>query len=155
MSSPFRIAFLGIDNPHGAGWRELFAGLNDELELVAFVPGFSGGTASLEERYAHLPRFELVDDLIAFGDFDGAFIALPNNEAPHAAVRLAEAGKHIMVEKPMAGTADDASPVIDAVAKNNVAFQNGYMWRYDEGANRLRDMVTDGRFGRLISVERR
>jgi predicted dehydrogenase len=39
------------------------------------------------------------------------------------------------------------------VAESGVAFQNGYMWRYDEAANRLRDMVLDGRFGSLISVE--
>ena len=153
MPNPFRTAFLGIDNPHGAGWRDLFAGFKDELEIVAIVPGFNNGTTSLEERYADLPRFETVDDLIDFGDFDGAFIALPNNEAPQAAVRLADAGKHIMVEKPMAGNADDARPVIDAVLKNGVAFQNGYLWRYDEGANRLRNMISDGRFGKLISVE--
>ena len=94
MSSPLRIAFLGIDNPHGAGWRQLFAEFDDELEIAAFVPGFDNGTASLEECYAHLPRFSSVDELITSGDFDAAFIALPNNESPQAAVRLAEAQTH-------------------------------------------------------------
>ncbi|MBG89702.1 MAG: hypothetical protein CMO80_22770 [Verrucomicrobiales bacterium] len=153
MSSPFRLAFLGIDNPHGAAWRELLANLEDELEITSIVPGFNDGTTSLEERFAQLPRFNTVEELIADGGFDGAFIALPNNEAPQAATKLAKAGKHVMVEKPMAGTAIDAKPLVDAVSRSNVAFQSGYMWRYDEAANRLRDMIADGRFGKLISLE--
>src|SRR5438034_148634 len=53
-----RLAFLGIDHPHGAHWREQLANFTGEAEIVAFVPSFGGGTASLEERYAHLPRFD-------------------------------------------------------------------------------------------------
>jgi len=153
MSQPFRLAFLGIDNPHGAGWRELFTNVDDELELTAIVPGFADGTASLEERFANLPRYADVDELLAQGEFDGAFIALPNNEGSDAAIKLAAAGKHVMVEKPLAGSATDAAPLVEAVAKTGVAFQSGYMWRYDEAANRLRDMLADGRFGKLISLE--
>lgn len=153
MRQPFRIAFLGIDNPHGAGWRELFLNLNEELAITAIVPGFDEGTTSLEERFAQLPRFANVDELLVHGEFDGAFIALPNNEAPAAAAKLAAAGKHVMVEKPMAGSAKDAAPLVEAVANAGVAFQSGYMWRYDEAANRLRDMFADGRFGKLISLE--
>ena len=153
MSSPLRTAFLGIDNPHGAAWRELLGHFSDEIAMTALVPGFGGATTSLEERYANLPRFETVDELIDFGEFDAAIVALPNNEAPQAALQLAEAGKHILVEKPIAGSADEARPLVDSVTKHGVAFQNGYMWRYDEGANRLRDMLADGRFGKLISLE--
>ena len=52
MSSKFRVAFIGLDNPHGAGWRDLMANLRDEMELVAIVPGYDGATTSLEEQYA-------------------------------------------------------------------------------------------------------
>lgn len=153
MSSPFRIAFLGVDHPHGAGWRQSLANFGDEIEITAILPGFGGGTASLEERHAGAARFDDVDDLIERGEFDGAIICLPNNEAPEAAARLARAGKHVMIEKPAAGSAADFRPVIDGVSKSNVAFQTGFMWRYDEGANRLKDMVVDGRFGKIINVE--
>lgn len=153
MSQPLRLAFLGIDNPHGAGWRDLFANFGDEIEITAIVPGFGEATHSLEERLVHVPRFSTVDELLAKGEFDAAFIGLPNNETPAAAGQLAEAGKHILVEKPMAGSAADARPVVDAVAKTGVAFQSGFMWRYDELTSRMRDMVLDNRFGKLVSIE--
>jgi len=153
MSQPFRLAFLGIDNPHGAAWRELLLNFGDEVRITAILPGFDGATASLEERLSDVPRYATVDDLLTSASFDGAVVCLPNDSGPKAIAKLANAGKHILVEKPVAGSADDARQIADAVRNSGVAFQNGYMWRYDDGANRLRDMIADGRFGHLISVE--
>jgi predicted dehydrogenase len=117
------------------------------------VPGFGGATASLEETLSGVPRFDSVGALLADGAFDGAVVCLPNAEAPEAVRRLAEAGKHVLAEKPMAGAAAPLRPVVEAVRASGVAFQSGYLWRYDEGADRLRAMVRDGRFGKLASVE--
>ena len=39
------------------------------------------------------------------------------------------------------------------VQQAGIAFQTGYLWRYDEGAQRLKAMIAEGRFGKLISVE--
>jgi predicted dehydrogenase len=153
MPPPFRLAFIGIDHPHGAGWRKALLNLGDAVQITAIVPRFGGATASLEERNAAAPRFETVDELIRMGDFDGAIVCLPNNESVAALAALAAAGKHIVAEKPMAASAGDARRALEAVQAAGVAFQTGYMWRYDAGANRLRDMVRDGRFGKLISVE--
>ncbi len=153
MSKPFQLAFLGLDNPHGAGWRQSLLNFGDEVKITAIVPGFDGATASLEERHSNADRFETTEELIAGGNFDGAIVCLANDTGPDAMVKLAEAGKHILAEKPVAGTAEDSRRIADAVKQNGVAFQTGYMWRYDDGADRLREMVKDGRFGRMISVE--
>jgi len=152
-SSPFRLAFLGVDHPHGWGWRETLSLLGDELEIVALVPRFGGVTASLEERLGQVRRFVTVEELVGWGEFDGAILCLPNNECPDAITKLAGAGKHVLAEKPAAATARDFEPALDTLLKSGVAFQTGYMWRYDPGAERLREMVADGRFGKLISVE--
>jgi predicted dehydrogenase len=66
---------------------------------------------------------------------------------------LARAGKHVLAEKPVAASASDARQIAAAVEQAGIAFQTGYMWRYDEIANRLKRMVAQGAFGQLISVE--
>jgi predicted dehydrogenase len=152
-TTPFRIAFLGVDHPHGAGWREALAQLGDEIAIAAIVPGFNGGLTSLEEWLATVPRFNSIDDLLHWNLFDGTIVCLPNNESPRAVVQMALAGKHVLAEKPVAASAADFQPAYEALLKSGVAFQTGYMWRYDAGAERLRDMVRDGRFGKLLSVE--
>lgn len=155
MPTPLRIAVLGIDHPHGMGWRESLRQVFDAVEITALVPAFDNGTTSLEQRYTDLPRFETVEALLRDGGdlFDGALVCLPNNTGPEAVIQLAQAGKHVLLEKPGAANAADAQRMAEAVRTAGVAFQSGYMWRYEEGANRLRDMMADGSFGKLISLE--
>ncbi|MEX2175813.1 MAG: Gfo/Idh/MocA family oxidoreductase [Pirellulaceae bacterium] len=153
MPSPLRLAILGIDHPHGAHWRQMLGNFAEQIEIVAFVPSFSGGTTSLEERYAEVPRFDTVAELIAGGPFDAALVCLSNREGPAAMMELAQAGKHVLAEKPVAIGAADGRLVLEAVEKAGIAFQTGYMWRYDDIANRLKRMVSQGALGRLISVE--
>lgn len=137
------------------GWRESLRQVLDAVEITALVPAFDNGTTSLEQRYTDLPRFETVEALLRDGGdlFDGALVCLPNNTGPEAVIQLAQAGKHVLLEKPGAANAADARRMAEALRTAGVAFQSGYMWRYEEGANRLRDMMTDGSFGKLISLE--
>src|SRR6187431_703110 len=93
MPAPLRLAFHGIDHPHGAHWRQQLANFQDQAEIVAFVPSFGGGTSSLEERYADLPRYDSVAALLKQQKFDAAVVCLPNREGPGAIVELAQAGK--------------------------------------------------------------
>lgn len=153
MSKPFRLAMIGVDHPHGAGWRESLDQLRDEIKLVALLPAYHEQTTSLEERYAHLPRFLTVRDLLKWGEFDGALVCLPNDESPAALAALAYEGKHVLAEKPAAASSADFLPVVEAVERYRVAFQSGYLWRYDELANRLKAMIREGRFGKVISIE--
>jgi predicted dehydrogenase len=148
-----RLAFLGIDHPHGAHWRQMLGNFAGQIEIVAFLPGFGGSSASLEERYAQLPRFDSVTQLLAGATFDAAVVCLPNRDGPAAIVELARAGKHVLAEKPVAAGAADARLIAQAVAASGIAFQTGYMWRYDDLVNRLRRMVQQGALGQLISLE--
>ncbi len=152
-ASPFRVAFIGVDHPHGAGWRESLAQLTDEIEIVALVPRFDDGVTSLEERYAHLPRFGMVAELITWGQFDGAIVCLSNVETIPILVEFALAGKHVLVEKPAAASEAAFAPAFEAIQQSRVAFQSGYLWRYDPGVDRLRAMFAEGRMGKLIHVE--
>lgn len=155
MSQPFRVAFIGVDHPHGAAWRESLLHLAGEVAITALVPEFSCALASLEEQLAAVPRFNSIAELLDHGThlFDGAVICLPNDRTPAALEQLAAAGKHILAEKPCGRNAAAARPALEKVHQSGVAFQTGYVWRYDEGSQRLKAMIAEGRFGKLISVE--
>jgi predicted dehydrogenase len=148
-----RLAFLGIDHPHGAHWRQQLENFRDQAKIVAFLPSFGGGVASLEERYADVPRFGSVESLVRDAQFDAAVVCLTNREGPPAVEALARAGKHVLAEKPVAASAAEGRRVAAVVEQSSIAFQTGYMWRYDDIANRLRRMVEQRAFGKLISLE--
>ncbi|MFM8469892.1 MAG: Gfo/Idh/MocA family protein [Limisphaerales bacterium] len=155
MSQPFRVAFIGVDHPHGAAWRESLLNLAGEVVITAIVPEFGGGLASLEETLAAVPRFGSIAELSARRGslFDGAVVCLPYDRVPAVLEHHAAAGKHVRSEKPCGVNAAAARPALEKVRQSGVAFQTGYLWRYDEGAQRLKAMIAEGRFGKLISVE--
>ena len=80
-------------------------------------------------------------------------MCLPNRDTPGVVQSLAAAGKHILMEKPGGASLADVAPAIEAVRAAGVSFQNGYLWRYDAGAERIRSMIAERRFGKLISIE--
>jgi predicted dehydrogenase len=86
-------------------------------------------------------------------EFDAAVVCLSNRYGPPAIVELVRAGKHVLAEKPVAAGAADGRLIVDAAEQSGIAFQTGYMWRYDDIANRLKRMAQEGAFGKLISVE--
>src|SRR5260221_5093958 len=100
MPDAFRVAFVGVDHPHAAGWRESLLNLGDEVQITAVVPRFGGTTYNLEERNSAARRFDSVEHLVAGGNdlFDRAMICLTNSASPSAAFQLARAGKHILLE---------------------------------------------------------
>src|SRR5206468_2745974 len=112
-----RLAFLGIDHPHGAHWRQQLANFAGEAEIVAFMPTFGGGAASLEERFADLPRFDSVSELLGGAQFDAAVVCLNNQDSAAAIVELARAGKHVLAEKPVAASGAAARAICEAVEK--------------------------------------
>lgn len=153
MPDPLRLAIIGIDHPHGAGWRDFLPMLESAVQVTAIVPAFQGGLTSLEERYATVPRYDSVASLLDDGAFDGALVCLPNNETPQVLEVLSGAGKHLFVEKPCARDVASLRSAAATISSANVAFQNGYAWRYDPLAERLQAMIQDGRFGKLIAIQ--
>ncbi|MBT3890999.1 MAG: Gfo/Idh/MocA family oxidoreductase [Planctomycetaceae bacterium] len=153
MTLPLKLAFIGVDNPHGAGWRDLIANVTAEATITSIVPMYGGTTASLQQCYVNLPRYASITELISNEQFDAAVICLPNDQTVAVVQQLAAAGKHLLLEKPGAGRVRDAEQIKNAVDQAGIAFQSGYMFRYDQCANRLRQMVSDEQFGKLISIE--
>jgi len=98
MPPPLRLAFLGIDHPHGAHWRQMLGNFPGEIEIVAFVPSFGGGTASLEERFAELPRYGSVKELLAGATFDAAAVCLSNHDSPAAIVEDSDVRRLVRAE---------------------------------------------------------
>ena len=106
--------------------------------LAKTAAAVAGGTiASLEEKYISLPRFDTVEAALRDGpDFDGAVLLLSNAEGGPAAIRLAKAGKHIVIEKPGVGSVEDAEAIAEAASNTGAVVTMSYTQRFNECAVR-------------------
>jgi len=82
--------------------------------------------------------------LLARSDVDAVYIPLPTGLRTEWVVKAAQAGKHVMVEKPCGVTAADVRKMIDACQKANVQFMDGVMFMHSARMNRMRKVLDDG-----------
>lgn len=107
---------------------------------------------SFAEDYG-IPRYTtLVDDVLTDEEVDWIDIATPNSTHEPIAVRCLEAGKHVLVQKPMASSADAAARMSAAAAKYDRKLGVFMFFRSDTGLDLLRKLVKGGHFGHIISM---
>ncbi len=90
------------------------------------------------------------EDLCALPDVDAVFIVSAN--AAHCAETFAaaRAGKHVLVEKPMACTVQEAEAMIAACAEHNVRLMVAHMIRFSPMVQRMREIVRSGVLGQIV-----
>ncbi len=85
--------------------------------------------------------------LLADPDVDAVYNPLPNSLHLEWTVRAAEAGKHILCEKPLALNAAQAQAMVDACRRAGVLLQEAFMYRFHPQTEELRRRVTSGAIG--------
>jgi predicted dehydrogenase len=89
-------------------------------ELTALVSDTPAKLKKLGKRYRvkHLCSYDDARDLFTSGDIDAVYIALPNSMHCAWTIRAAEAGLHVLCEKPLAVTVQDCERMIDACRRS-------------------------------------
>jgi predicted dehydrogenase len=95
------------------------------------------------------------EDLLADHEIDAVYNPLPNSLHAEWSIRAAEAGKHILCEKPLAATADEAIEMIRAAQRAGVYLVEAYPYRSQPLTKKMNDMLTTGEIGtvRLIRAD--
>lgn len=97
-------------------------------------------------------RYCDLDELLAADDIQGVIICSENARHREFTEAAARAGKHVMVEKPIATTLEDAQGMIDACEAAGVKLQVAFPCRYIPAVQRVKEMVDSGRLGRLLGI---
>lgn len=118
-------------------------------ELTTIVSGDREKLAKLKKKY-HL------EQVYSYGAYDQAldtvdavYIALPNHLHKEFAVRAAEAGVHVLCEKPMAPTVAECQHMIDAAERNTVKLMIAYRLHFEAGNLEAVRLASTGKLGEL------
>ncbi len=145
-----------------------FVGLGQAVNLIlrrktelAQLPYRVVAAAEREERRGALTMFQeefggraytSVAELCADPDVDVLYIAtLPEQRLEHVTL-AAQAGKHVIVEKPMASTLADAEKMIEVADACGIKLMAGHTHSFDPPILRLQELVESGELGALVSV---
>ncbi len=145
-----------------------FVGLGQAVNLILRrraelerLPYDVVAAAELPGRREALDRFELefggrgytsVEELCADPAVDVVYIAtLPEQRLAHVTI-AAQAGKHVIVEKPMAPTLDEGRRLIEVADAHSVRLMAGHTHSFDAPILRMQELVASGELGRLLSI---
>ncbi|TPI43419.1 Gfo/Idh/MocA family oxidoreductase [Mesorhizobium sp. B3-1-6] len=108
---------------------------------------------ALGERFGARHAFGSYEELLASKDVDGVYIPLPTSQHVEWTAKAIEAGKHVLVEKPLALDAKDIPPLIKLRDEKKVLVCEAFMVVYHPQWIKVRDLIAGGAIGRLRHVQ--
>lgn len=142
-----KVAVLGL-GAMGTNHAKAYAAL-PEADLVALVEPHPERARAAQEAFG-MPVYGSVEELVAEADFDAASVATPDQHHVHPALVLAAAGKHILMEKPLATTVADCDTIIKAAAEAGVKLMLGFTLRFDPRYYLVQRAVAAGEIGEPV-----
>lgn len=125
--------------------------------LASIVTGTPAKAAQWKKEYnladKNVYSYETFDQLSRNPDIDLVYITLPNVLHKEYTIRAAQAGKHVVVEKPMAFTVADCQEMIDACRKAGVQLAVGYRLHYEPHHIELQRLGQKKVFGQVRMID--
>jgi predicted dehydrogenase len=122
----------------------------DLLEVVA-VAGHRGDRArAFAERFGIPTATEDWEAVVAADDVDAVIIGTPNALHHRQGMAALRAGKHVLVDKPMACTVADGEELLVTARTADRVLGVGHMWRHRGEVIALRDRIAAGALGRVV-----
>ncbi|MEK6236527.1 MAG: Gfo/Idh/MocA family oxidoreductase [Planctomycetales bacterium] len=121
-------------------------------ELVAACRRDQEQLREFSEQFAVPRSYATCDELLADAEVDAVYIATPVNQHRPQTVAAAKAGKHVLIEKPMALTADECREMIAVCKTQGVKLGTAYYRRFYPVVQRMKELMDSGEIGKPISV---
>ena len=128
-----RFAVVGLGHIAQAAVLPAFKHARPHVELTALVSDTPAKLAKLGRRYGvkTLSSYDDARDLFSSGEVDAVYIALPNTLHAAWTIRAAEAGLHVLCEKPLATSVQDCERMIEACERNDVQLMTAYRLHFE------------------------
>lgn len=123
-------------------------------EVVAVGSRAAEKAEQFGESFRIPTRYASYEEVLADGEIDAVYISTPHPFHAPWAIRAAEAGKHILCEKPLGINHAQAMAAVEAAQRHDVFLMEGYMYRCHPQTRKLVELIAEGVIGdvRLIQA---
>jgi predicted dehydrogenase len=150
MAAAFRIAIVGAG---GIAQRNAAEAAASGAATIAGVFDLNVKVARAMAKKLGTMVFSSYEEVVSGRDVDAVLLSTPHHVHKSMTIQAAEAGKHVMVEKPMATTLEDGEAMIAACKRAGVALTVNYSFRYLPKIRMARALVEEGVLGDITGVQ--
>lgn len=148
-----RYAVVGLGHISQVAVLPAFQHAGENSELTALISEDSEKLKKLSKEYSVDPSccftYDQYEEALQGDSFDAVYIALPNDMHREYSVAAANAGKHILCEKPMATTELECKQMISAARLNEVKLMVAYRLHFEKTNMIAVDLIKEGKIGEL------
>lgn len=146
-----RYAVVGLGYISQAALLPAFKNARGNSVLTALVSGDTRKLKALGRRYGvqNLYSYDAYDELLESGEIDAVYIGLPNHMHRDFTIRAADAGIHVLCEKPLAVTPEDCTEMINACSRNGVKLMTAYRLHFERANLEIAQLARSGKLGDL------
>ena len=134
----------------------------NNADLVAIASRRAGAAKATLHKYApanyseqdrqNITCYDDLQSLINDSNVEAVYCPMANEEHAEWAIKAINAGKHVLIEKPMATTLKDIELIEAAAIKSNVKVMEGFMYRFHPQHARVKEIVESGLIGDVLSA---
>lgn len=146
-----KVAFIGagyIADYHARAIQKIA-----HVEMLAIVARTLKSAQTFASKYKIPQAFDDIKPLLENRAIDAAILSTPNAlHTPHALAFL-DNGKDVFIEKPLAISEKEALKIEIAANNNHKKVMVGHMWRFDQEAKYLKEIIERGDLGKIIKTK--
>ena len=145
----------GILSTADIGVRKVIPGIRKaaRCEVVAIASRDGEQARAVADQLGIPSAHASYEALLADPGVDAVYIPLPNHMHMDWTIAALRAGKHVLCEKPLAMTADDAQRMVDVAHETGLHLMEAFMYRQHPSWVAAMDLVESGRIGTLTAVQ--
>lgn len=148
--SKVRVGFVG-----SGGIARHYMGLftknmANDVEIVAISDSSDAALALAGDQFSIAKRFKNYKDMLRIKELDAVCVCTPNYLHAQPTIDALGAGKHVIVEKPMAMNATEAAAMVKAGKDNKKILVIGFQYRYAPAAQVIKRAIDEGQFGKVL-----
>jgi predicted dehydrogenase len=151
VTAPLGVAVAGVGRAGMVHARNFASGVGG-ARLVALADPSEDALAAAAAETGCERTFSDPLDAVATDEVDAVVIASPTFTHAEVAVAALAAGKHVLCEKPLASTLDEAAAIARAAAESDATFLMGFMRRFDASWASVAERVAAGEIGEPLLV---
>ena len=126
--------------------------LANNVELVSVMDANLEVAKAVKEKYNAQYAFDNYEAILAQDEIEAVYIASPVFFHKEQAIAAAKAKKHILLEKPVALTVEDAEEIKKACIENGVKISIGFLMRFHGYHQRIKEIIAEGKIGEIVSM---
>src|SRR5262245_18393785 len=148
-ATPLRLGVAGLGRETSV-MRPTFT-RHPAVKLVAAADTRAEARKRFAEEFA-AKAYDTVAALYANPAIDAIYVATPHQLHGQHATLAAKAGKHLLIDKPMALTLKDCASIVEALRKSGVQVVIGHSHSFDVPIRHLRTLIDSGTFGQVRMI---